>query len=90
MAAIFDAFFSTYVRQTTDLLHIYRSGGGSTSDVLPDTLTRLLAAKASEIAEVYFKVCVRALDYCPPVDITFGEFSTEPKPTWSAPTSFTA
>jgi hypothetical protein len=74
VSAIFDAFFTTYVRETTDLFRIYRSGGGGASDVLPDALTRLLAAKASATAEIFFKVCVRALDYCPPVDITFGDF----------------
>jgi hypothetical protein len=74
VSAIFDAFFTTYVRETTDLFRIYRSGGGGTSDVLPDALTRLLAQKASGCADLFFKVCVRALDYCPPVDITFGDF----------------
>jgi hypothetical protein len=41
---------------------------------LPDALTRLLAQRASAMADLFFKVCVRALDYCPPVDITFGDF----------------
>jgi hypothetical protein len=74
VSAIFDAFFTTYVRDTTDLFRIYRSGGGGNSDTLPDALTRLLAENASTAADVFFKVCVRALDYCPPVDITFGDF----------------
>jgi hypothetical protein len=75
VSAIFDAYFTTYVRETSDLLRIYRSGGGGViPDALPDALTRLLADKASSIADVFFKVCVRALDYCPPVDVTFGDF----------------
>jgi len=74
VSAIFDAFFTTYVRETKDLFRIYRSGGGVVSDALPDTLTRLIAQKASACADLFFKVCVRALDYCPPVDITFGDF----------------
>ena len=74
VSAIFDAFFTTYVRQTTDLFRIFRGGGGGTTDVLPDALARLLAEQASSTAEIFFKVCVRALDYCPPVDITFGDF----------------
>jgi hypothetical protein len=74
VSAIFDAFFTTYVRQTTDLFRIFRGGGGGTADVLPDALARLLAEQASSTAEIFFKVCVRALDYCPPVDITFGDF----------------
>jgi hypothetical protein len=75
VSAIFDAYFTTYVRETSDLLRIYRSGGsGVVPDALPDALTRLLSEKASSIADLFFKVCVRALDYCPPVDVTFGDF----------------
>ena len=29
---------------------------------------------ASGTAEQFFAICARALDYCPPVDITFGDF----------------
>jgi hypothetical protein len=56
------------------LFRVFRSGGGDASDALPDALTRLLAQRASTMADLFFKVCVRALDYCPPVDITFGDF----------------
>ena len=34
----------------------------------------LLAAKAAKIAERILNMCIRAIDYCPPVDIQFGEF----------------
>src|SRR5262249_1540732 len=27
-----------------------------------------------QLADVFFSVCVRAIDYCPPVDISFGDF----------------
>jgi hypothetical protein len=75
VSAIFDAFFTIYVNQTADLFRAYRSGGaGPPGTALPDSLTRLLAEKASSTANLFFKVCVRALDYCPPVDITFGDF----------------
>jgi hypothetical protein len=29
--------------------------------------------KASKLAS-HLTICVRAIDYCPPVDITFGEY----------------
>jgi hypothetical protein len=75
VSAIFDAFFAIYMRQSNDLFRIYRSGvARSPDDALPDALTRLLAQKASSTADIFFKVCVRALDYCPPVDVTFGDF----------------
>jgi hypothetical protein len=33
-----------------------------------------LAKEASKSAKHVLNMCIRALDYCPPVDITFGEY----------------
>ena len=75
VAAVFDAYFSIYVRRTADLFRIYRAGGGSDRPTdLPSSLAGRLCDEASRTAEQFFRVCVRALDYCPPVDITFGDF----------------
>jgi hypothetical protein len=74
VSAVFDAYFTTYLRRTADLFRIYRAGGGIVGADLPDPLARLLAEEASRTAEEFFTLCVRALDYCPPVDITFGDF----------------
>jgi hypothetical protein len=41
---------------------------------VPAPLAVKLAEQASKTAEMFFEVCVRALDYCPPVDITYGDF----------------
>ncbi|HMG24043.1 MAG TPA: hypothetical protein VK607_22060 [Kofleriaceae bacterium] len=74
VAAVFDAYFQIYVRRTADLFKIYRAGGREVGTDLPVPLARLLAAQASATAELFFTVCVRSLDYCPPIDITFGDF----------------
>jgi hypothetical protein len=75
VAAVFDAYFSIYVRRTADLFRIYRAGGGGDRPTdLPNSLAGRLVDEASRTAEQFFRVCVRALDYCPPVDITFGDF----------------
>src|SRR6516164_159267 len=74
VAAVFDAYVTTYLRRTADLFQIYRAGGSTVGIDLPYPLARLLAEEASRWAEQFFSVCVRALDYCPPVDITFGDF----------------
>jgi hypothetical protein len=75
VAAVFDAYFTIYVKRTADLFRVYRAGGGPQNPVdLPGPLAKLLAAEASRIAEMFFGICARALDYCPPVDITFGDF----------------
>lgn len=74
VAAVFDAFFTIYLNRTADLFRIYRAGGGTVGMDLPSPLARLLAEEASRTASRFFNICVRALDYCPPVDITFGDF----------------
>jgi hypothetical protein len=75
VAAVFDAYFSIYLKRTADLFRIYRAGGGSSQpEDLPGPLARLLTEQASSTAAEFFQLCARALDYCPPVDITFGDF----------------
>jgi hypothetical protein len=75
VAAVFDAYFTVYTRRTTDLFRIYRAGGGHIGQAdIPAPLAERLAAEACRTAEQFFIVCARALDYCPPVDITFGDF----------------
>jgi hypothetical protein len=34
----------------------------------------MLADAACRTADQFFQICVRAIDYCPPVDITFGDY----------------
>lgn len=75
VAAVFDAYFSIYLKRTSDLFRVYRAGGAQNQpDDLPGPLARLLAEQASATADEFFQLCARALDYCPPVDITFGDF----------------
>src|SRR6202011_2157710 len=75
VAAVFDAYFSIYLQRTADLFRIFRAGGGPKDPVdLPGPLATQLANEASRIAELFFGVCARALDYLPPVDVTFGDF----------------
>lgn len=74
VAAVFDAFFRIYLARTADLFRIYRAGGAQVGADLPSSLALRLADVASKTARLFFTLCVRALDYCPPVDITFGDF----------------
>jgi len=75
LAAIFDAFFSIYVRRSQNLFKIYRAGGGKVDSIdLPDALAERLAELASQIATRVFNMCVRGLDYCPGVGLEFGDF----------------
>src|SRR6185295_3432725 len=33
-----------------------------------------LTERAGRLAAQFLTICIRAIDYCPPVDITFGEY----------------
>ena len=77
VAAIFDAYFTIYLRRTDNIFRIVRSGGGyglKHMQDLPQPLAERLAAEASRTASDFFTICARSLDYCPPVDITYGDF----------------
>jgi len=39
----------------------------------PDLVNRL-AGEAAAVAQQILDMCIRALDYCPPVDLTFGDY----------------
>jgi len=75
VAAVFDGFFTSFVRKTRDLFRIARAGGMQPAggDLHPD-LAKRLAGEAARTAKHFATMCIRALDFCPPVDITFGDF----------------
>lgn len=75
VSAVFDAYFTIYLRRTDNLFRIFRAAGGNTdSSELSGAMASLLAEAASRTADTFFQICVRAIDYCPPVDITFGDY----------------
>jgi len=75
VAAVFDAFLAIYERRTADLLRIATGGTGvlPAGEIHPD-LVRRLAEAAAKVAGHILAMCIRALDYCPPVEITFGDY----------------
>ncbi len=73
VAAVFDAFFSSFMQRTADLIRLARTVSGPSGEIHPDIAARL-AKEAAKTARHFCTMCIRAIDYCPPVDITFGEF----------------
>jgi hypothetical protein len=75
VAAVFDAFLTVYKSRIADLIRIATGGSGILPEgaLHPDMVNRL-AQEAAEISQRILVMCIRALDYCPPVDITFGEY----------------
>lgn len=75
VAAIFEAFINIYKSRSADLLRIAANGSGigKNGELHPDLVNRL-ATEASKAASHVLTMCIRALDYCPPVDLTFGDY----------------
>lgn len=75
VAATFDGFLSTYQQRIADLLRIATAGTG----VLPQgalhpDLVHRVGGEARRTAQRYLGMCIRAFQYLPPVDVTFGDF----------------
>ncbi len=75
LAAIFQAFLEIYDARIADLKRLATGGTG----VLPPggisvDLVNRMAREASRAADHVLRACIRALDYCPPVDLTFGDY----------------
>jgi hypothetical protein len=71
LTAVFEAFLRVFARKTEPFLRLaYRPPSG----YMIAELVGFLAAKASELAEDFLSMCIRGIDYCPPVDLSLGEF----------------
>lgn len=75
VAAVFEAFLKIVDHRTADLIRLATNGTGVLPEgaLHPDLVNRL-TDEACTVAGHVMRMCIRALDYCPAVDITFGEF----------------
>jgi hypothetical protein len=71
VTAIFEAFATVLRRKTKRYLRLARLAPGE--DPSPE-LAEILADQASELASQFLSICIRAIDYCPPFDLRFGEY----------------
>lgn len=75
VAAVFDAFLAIYKRRIADLLRIATGGRGvlPEGELHPDLVNRM-ADEAAKTSGHFLRILIRALDYCPPVDVGFGDY----------------
>ena len=75
VSAVFDAFLAIYKNRTADLVRLATGGTGivPAGEIHPDLIARL-ADEAAKVASHVLNMCVRALDYCPPVDLNYGDY----------------
>jgi hypothetical protein len=75
VSAVFEAFTTLFRRKTERYVRLATNGSGTLpAGALPHDLQRVLADQASQLAGQILGLCIRAIDYCPPVDIEFGDY----------------
>jgi hypothetical protein len=75
VSAVFDAFITVFNRRTDRYVRLATGGSGVLPEgELPADLQSVLAEEASRLAGQFLSICIRAIDYCPPVDMEFGNF----------------
>src|SRR5690606_17242292 len=75
VSAVFQAFSTIFRRKTDTYFRLATGGAGRLREgELPAELRDVLAEKASNLANQFLTLCIRAIDYCPPVDIKLGEY----------------
>ena len=75
VGAVFDAFLNIYQARAQKLLRIATGGTGilPAGDIHPDLVDEM-ANTAARTASDVLRTCIRALDYCPPFDLTYGDY----------------
>jgi hypothetical protein len=75
VSAVLHALAAVYTRKAGRYLRLATGGTGVVpSGDIPKDLEDVLADEASQLASQFLDVCIRAIDYCPPVDLQLGEF----------------
>jgi len=75
VAAVFDGYLRVYNERADGLFRLASSGTGVLPPgEIPHDLAERLADEAAKVAGHFLRICIRALDYCPPVEPTFGEY----------------
>jgi hypothetical protein len=75
VAAVFDAFFRIYRNRISGLVRAVTGGSGILpAGELQSDLVNLATREASQAAQDVLTMCLRAFEYLPPVDITFGDY----------------
>lgn len=75
LSAVFAGYIKAFENRTADLLRIATGGSGElpSGRLHPDLVNRL-SAEAALLSDRFLRMCFRAFDYMPPVDVTFGDF----------------
>jgi hypothetical protein len=73
--AVFAAWMTVFNRKVERYIRLASGGTGRLPPgQVPADLQDILAEEASKLAAQFLTICIRAIDYCPPVDMSLGEY----------------
>ena len=73
--AVFEAFVNVVKARTRPIIRLATGGRATLRDgEMNEELLDHLTARTRRIAGQFRTICIRAIDYCPPVDLTFGDY----------------
>ena len=75
LAAVFDAFKAAYASESAPLMRLATGGSGvlAQGELHPELVDELVKV-AARLADTTLTMIIRAFDYMPPMDMTFGDF----------------
>ena len=75
VSAVFEAFVTVVRRKVEPYFRIAGVDPNTLGQArLTEPLIKAIAQEASKVAGQFLNVCIRAVDYCPPTDMEFGEY----------------
>jgi hypothetical protein len=74
VAAVMEAFLVVFRQRARIYRRLAKAMRPSETQSLPKELVELLSAQVIKLANHFLSIVIRAIDYCPPVDIRFGEY----------------
>lgn len=75
VSAVFEAFVTIVRRKTGRLMRVAGLDPRDFGTIpLDDALLEAVAKETGDVAEQFLTMCIRAIDYCPPVDMLLGEY----------------
>lgn len=75
VSAVFEAFVTVAKRKTERYFRLAGVDQRAFGQVLmSEALVRAVAQEASDVAAQFLNICIRAIDYCPPTDMSLGEY----------------
>lgn len=75
VSAVFEAFATVAKRKINRYFEIAGVDPKALGrDALSEPLLKAIAQEASTVAGQFLNICIRAIDYCPPADMEFGEY----------------